>query len=358
MNTLFLATFWGLVSFVAGFNLSNHDNVAIYWGQNTLGYLSNFKNKEKDLWWYCNWDSVDVVLLAFVHSFPGTMLEKHNVSIPTISFAHHSEFLVNKTSPMKNMERDIKYCQSKGKKVLLSLGGQGGEYGFSSVLQAEEFGHTLWSMVGENHNKTIPRPFGNAIVDGFDFDIENSNTLGYPELVSTLQSYTNNSTKKEYYYAAAPQCVFPDAHMNTLMSESHLDMIFVQFYNNPCNANLNGSFNWNTWATFANNTPLFLGLPGSINSSSTGYIDTSAELQSLILGVANTTNLGGVMLWEASTAFSNRPKDSKNLYPDTIKNILLSKVDGKDVKINGADNVAWSYKLALVSVLVTVIIGY
>ncbi|GMM38257.1 hypothetical protein DASC09_055960 [Saccharomycopsis crataegensis] len=327
---------------------TSKDTVAIYWGQNSLGYLSNFKNNEKELWWYCNWDSVDIIMLAFMQDFPGTYSSKYETYIPTLSFPHHkdSEFSVNNTAVMSRIAKDIKYCQKRNKKILLSLGGEAGSYGFDSTEQAQEFGHTLWQMFGEkNHTKsniTLPRPFGDSVIDGFDFDIENDQTEGYVTLIETLQNYTSSSTKKKYYYSAAPQCPYPDQNMNTILAGNSLDMVFVQFYNNDCNANSNSSFNWDTWADYAQNTSLnsdvqvYLGLPGSVNSSSTGYIETSAELQTLIKSVDSDSHFGGVMLWEASMSFQNKPTDSKNSYPMTIKNILKSQVDNSTVKINGA----------------------
>jgi chitinase len=70
------------------------------------------------------------------------------------------------------MPEDIQTCQNLGKKVILALGGEGG-YQLSGAVDGEEFADSLWAMAGPmpaNHGQ--PHPFGEAEVDGFDFDIE------------------------------------------------------------------------------------------------------------------------------------------------------------------------------------------
>lgn len=48
----------------------------------------------------------------------------------------------------------------------MSLGGAIGSYGFSSTSQAQGFAETVWDLFGAGNSST--RPFGSAIVDGFD----------------------------------------------------------------------------------------------------------------------------------------------------------------------------------------------
>lgn len=75
---------------------------------------------------------------------------------------------------------DIKHCQDKGKKVLLSLDGvehMGSRFSLSSEAKAEEFASFLWGAFGPYDTKwTGPRPFdytGHRVsVDGFNLDGE------------------------------------------------------------------------------------------------------------------------------------------------------------------------------------------
>ena len=72
---------------------------------------------------------------------------------------------------------DIKTCQKKGKTILLSLGGAAGAYGFANDKDAVAFADTLWATFGGG--KSESRPFGDAVVDGFDLDIEGGGSTGY-----------------------------------------------------------------------------------------------------------------------------------------------------------------------------------
>lgn len=61
---------------------------------------------------------------------------------------------------------DIEKCQAKGKIVTLSIGGANGDVGFTSDSQAEEFADTIWNLFLGGSSSM--RPFGNAILDGYD----------------------------------------------------------------------------------------------------------------------------------------------------------------------------------------------
>lgn len=77
------------------------------------------------------------------------------------------------------LSEDIGYCQSIGKKVLLSLGGAVGTYNLLNGTDGENMADFLWSAFGPpNSSWTGPRPFdlstsyGKLSVDGFDFNNE------------------------------------------------------------------------------------------------------------------------------------------------------------------------------------------
>ena len=82
------------------------------------------------------------------------------------------------------MVSGIPHCQSLGKKILLSLGGQvvtDNSYALTSVADAEYMADFLWGAFGPlNSSANWPRPFDTEgvvnEVDGFDFDIEHINT--------------------------------------------------------------------------------------------------------------------------------------------------------------------------------------
>jgi chitinase len=62
------------------------------------------------------------------------------------------------------LARDIETCQSKGKIVMLSLGGATGKVGFKDDQQAETFGSVIWNIFLGGHSAT--RPFGDVVLDG------------------------------------------------------------------------------------------------------------------------------------------------------------------------------------------------
>ena len=81
-----------------------------------------------------------------------------------------------------DMESHIKLCQQTyGKRVLLSIGGgYPTNNTLATIALAEYFAEFLWGAFGPEGSSApqswidagSPRPFGSAVVDGFDFDIE------------------------------------------------------------------------------------------------------------------------------------------------------------------------------------------
>ena len=62
------------------------------------------------------------------------------------------------------LAQDIQTCQSRGKILVLSLGGATGAASFSSAAQATAFGEQLWNLFLGGTSST--RPFGDAVLDG------------------------------------------------------------------------------------------------------------------------------------------------------------------------------------------------
>ncbi|AJV66024.1 BMC_2a_G0039110.mRNA.1.CDS.1 [Saccharomyces cerevisiae] len=290
------------------FDSSANTNIAVYWGQNSAG-------TQESLATYCESSDADIFLLSFLNQFPTLGLNFANACSDTFS-----DGLLHCTQ----IAEDIETCQSLGKKVLLSLGGASGSYLFSDDSQAETFGQTLWDTFGEGTGAS-ERPFDSAVVDGFDFDIENNNEVGYSALATKLRTLFAEGTK-QYYLSAAPQCPYPDASVGDLLENADIDFAFIQFYNNYCS--VSGQFNWDTWLTYAQtvspnkNIKLFLGLPGSASAAGSGYISDTSLLESTIADIASSSSFGGIALWDASQAFSNELNGEP--YVEILKNLLTS----------------------------------
>jgi chitinase len=177
---------------------------------------------------------------------------------------------------------DIKAYQAAGKKIILSIGGE-----FSAK-----------------------RPFGDAVVDGFDLDFE-SPISNLPDFANRLRSLFSEDRSKTYYLTAAPQCPYPDIADNSMLDGSvYFDGVCIQSYNNPCGLNsyvpgsvIQSKFDFATWDDWAHNTSknpnvkVFLGAPGNIGARS-GY-----EPLSGLIPIIDYIKM--FPSWDASQAFAN-----------------------------------------------------
>jgi len=158
----------------------------------------------------------------------------------------------------------------------------------------------------------VPRPFGSAILDGVDLDIEGGMPTGYGAFISSIRSKMNSGSKK-YYISGAPQCPYPDAYMGpksgTALGDAgdKFDYLTVQFYNNYCSYQ-GGTWFWSSfsqWATWSRSATggkvkIFLGLPASTEAGG-GYVTPDAISGAVKTLRQNYTDVfGGVMLWDAS----------------------------------------------------------
>ncbi|KAI9323757.1 glycoside hydrolase superfamily [Dichotomocladium elegans] len=265
--------------------------VVQYWGQNSAGATGD--GQQEPLASYCD-DVTDVLVIAFINEF--------NIGgSPGLSLPCGSD--CSSVGSGKSNMKNIKTCQESGHTILLSLGGAVGAYGFTDDSQATEFAKTLWDTFG-NGAKGGERPFGDAVIDGFDLDIEGGTSTGYVQLIAELRSlFKSDDSGKQYYLTAAPQCPFPDARMGTDIT-SGLDAVFVQFYNNPCG--ISGAFNFDTWDAWASGAgvKVLIGIPGAPHAAGSGYV-TIDTLSSTLSQVSSSSSYGGVMVWDASQSYSN-----------------------------------------------------
>ncbi|KAI7863873.1 glycoside hydrolase superfamily [Spinellus fusiger] len=269
-----------------------------YWGQNSaMGW-----NTQKNLASYCD-GSTDIVILSFVSDF-------NLGGLPTLNLSGACTDTYAGTSMLNcpQVANDIKTCQSNGVKVLLSLGGGAGSYGFQNDGQAIEFANTLWNLFGRGWSST--RPFQSAVVDGFDLDIEGGGSTGYVAMVKQLRNLFATDNSKSYMITSAPQCPFPDAMLGSVISSIGFDAINVQFYNNYCSP-LSGSFNFQTWDNWAKytspnkNVKVFLTVPGSPSAAGSGYVPFN-QLSNIIKSLPGQySSYGGVSIWDASQSYGN-----------------------------------------------------
>ncbi|KEH37512.1 putative chitinase [Medicago truncatula] len=273
---------------------SSSGGIAIYWGQN-LG--------DGTLTSTCDTGNYEIVLLAFLNVFGGGR-------VPSWNFAGHC----GDWSPCTKLEPEIKHCQQKGVKVLLSLGGAIGSYSLSSPEDAKNVADYLNAKFLSGQSG----PLGSVTLDGIDFDIEGGTNLYWDDLARELDNLRQQNSY--FYLSAAPQCPRPDHYLDKAIKTGLFDYVLVQFYNNPsCQYNqANGDAtdllkSWNDWTSsvLPNNT-VFMGLPASPDAAGNGYIPPNDLISKVLPIIKQTSNYGGVMLWD-------RFHDVGNDYSNQIK---------------------------------------
>jgi len=158
------------------------------------------------------------------------------------------------------------------------------------------------------------RPFGTAVFDGVDLDIEQGDSTGYVAFIAQLRQYFTTASK-QYHISAAPQCPSPDflgPGNGSPFTVSWFDYVWIQFYNNNCGLNAYPQrYNFNTWAAWAAtavnpSTKIFIGAPASSDAAGTGYVPL-ATLQTIAgaTQAAYPNVFGGVMLWDCSNSDLN-----------------------------------------------------
>ncbi|KAJ7751940.1 glycoside hydrolase family 18 protein [Mycena maculata] len=290
---------------VVGLDLTRTDNLAVYWGQNSYG-LSNPSdpaNWQQTISTYCQDSIIDIIPIApSGGAFPGTGLA-------------NCQFLA----------AGIEACQAAGKAVTISLG-VGSGAAFTSDAEAVTFAGTIWDLFLGGSSST--RPFGPAVLDGVDLDIESGDSTGFAAFAAEIRSLTAGASKP-YYLTAAPQCPFPDASVGSAINAVGFDAVFVQFYNNNCGvSSYPTDFDFGTWDTWAKtvspnpNVKVFIGAPAAEGAANLGQYVDAATLGSIALATrAQYSSFGGVMLWDASQAYAN------DRYDIQIKDIIATTSD-------------------------------
>ncbi|KAK6925925.1 Glycoside hydrolase family 18, catalytic domain [Dillenia turbinata] len=250
-------------------------SIAIYWGQN---------GNEGTLAETCATGNYQFINIAFLTTFGSGRT-------PVLNLAGHCDPSSNGCTGLSS---DIKSCQGRGIKLLLSLGGASGSYSLSSAADAQQVADYLWNnFLGGNSGS---RPLGDAVLDGIDFDIEATGQY-FDDLARALSGY---SAQRKVYLSAAPQCPFPDANLGTAIGTGLFDYVWVQFYNNPpCQyvSDPNNLFSsWDQWTTVPAGQ-VFLGLPASSDAAGGGYIPPDVLTSQVLPRIKSSAKYGGVMLW-------------------------------------------------------------
>lgn len=318
LTTLSIASLLALsTASVLPYRRNNGAETVVYWGQNA--------NENADLSAYCSSAAgIDVIVLAFLYEFG------NGINIPSGILGEECYISITGEPQLcDSVASAISTCQAAGVTVILSLGGATSSYSLQSQAEAESIGQYIWESYGNSGNTTVPRPFGDVFVNGWDFDIEvnDGSSQYYQYMISTLRSNFASDPAHTYYITGAPQCPLPEPNMGTIIANSVFDKIWVQFYNNnngldnipyeSCSLGFNGNapFNYNQWADFIATTPskdakLYIGAPASTlasngNSGGAIYYITPDQMATLVSETRGNSTFGGVMMWSAGYSDSN-----------------------------------------------------
>ncbi|PIA64151.1 hypothetical protein AQUCO_00201440v1 [Aquilegia coerulea] len=279
-------------------NSSLAGKIAIYWGQ--AG-----RDTEGTLIQTCQTNKYGHVNIAFLSSFGSGRT-------PVLNLADHCDPSSNGCTRISN---GIRECQSRGIKVMLSIGGSAGSCTLTSADDARQFADYLWNnFLG---GTSPSRPLGDAVLDGIDFDIESGGKQFYATVARSLSSHSK--PEREVILTAAPQCPFPDAYLGAAIDTGLFHRVWVQFYNNPMAKCQYSSGNtgdvkrsWDQWQQIKARR-IYMGLPASPSSdaASNGYIPPDVLISQVLPAIKASPMYGGVMLW-------NKQFDDQNGYSSQL----------------------------------------
>ncbi|KAL7203276.1 hypothetical protein ACSBR2_016548 [Camellia fascicularis] len=225
-------------------NLSYGGTITVYWGQNTNEGKLNDTGAT---------NSFKIVNIAFLSEFGSGRK-------PVLNLVGHCL-----NDNCAGFSKDINYCQSRGIKVMLSIGGDPNTYSLSSIDDARQ---------------------------------------------ALQASYSQ--------FFLTPQCPFPNENLKASLNTGLFNSVWIQFYNNPmCEYNTSNPINfknsWSNWTHSIQAGKFFVGLIASIDAANNGFITPEVLKSQVLPFVHNSANYGGIMLWD-------RFHDKKSGYSDEVKN--------------------------------------
>ncbi|KAJ6577236.1 glycoside hydrolase superfamily [Mycena capillaripes] len=323
-----------------GYDPTRSDNLAVYYGQNSYGALhpADTANWQKTISTYCQDTVINAIPIAFVDVFTSTG------GLPDLNMANANDPVFAGTG-LPNcgfLTAGIQACQAAGKIVTISLGGASGAAVFTSDAQGKAFADTIWNLFLGGTSST--RPFGAAVLDGVDLDIEGGGPTGFAAFVTQLRTHTN-AASKPYYITAAPQCPFPDAWLGSVINAVGFDALYVQVggifitvssdaisvasYPNTADWNFATWDNWAKTVSPNRNIKIFIGAPASPDAGA-GYVNAATLGAIAIATRAQFSSFGGIMLWDASQAYGMSPLDASIRRTKTL-NIIATAGGGGGV---------------------------
>ncbi|WVZ49012.1 hypothetical protein U9M48_000395 [Paspalum notatum var. saurae] len=218
--------------------------------------------------------------------------------------------------PLDGVGADIKHCQQSkgGITVFLSIGGDSGSsnnYSRPSAASAEAVAAHLWNAYLGGGASDVPRPFGDAVLDGIDFYIDHgddgssTSTSGnyYAELARRLDyfnsMYYQCATNKYVRLTATPRCAFPDQRVEEALATGLFERIHVRFYGSDGNGDKDD--NGRKWTAAYPRSQMYVGLAAAETLEGAPppvEVYLKYMYYDLLPKVQKAPNYGGVMVWD------------------------------------------------------------
>ncbi|KAK3301353.1 glycoside hydrolase superfamily [Chaetomium fimeti] len=184
----------------------------------------------------CSDPNVDIVILGFLSEVAyGASIYPRLQLNPCMASTQSSQ--MKKLAPglfyYPTIEADIIQCQTKyGKKIFLGIGGEGNTLPLASDEDAITFANHVWELFGPlGHIDPSLRPFGSAVLDGYDLNKQDECAANFDTFGATLRSHFSADTARDYFLSAAPGCSYPDISIHPgYLAQS--DFVWPRFYNN------------------------------------------------------------------------------------------------------------------------------
>ncbi|XP_006663119.2 xylanase inhibitor protein 2 [Oryza brachyantha] len=274
MQALLLPLAWLLLLAAPAPATADDPGLAVYWGRH---------KEEGSLREACDTGRYTTVIITFYNVF---------------GYHRGSYGLDISGHPVAAVGADIKHCQSKGVTVLLSIGGQGGDYSLPTNQSATDVADNLWNAYLGGHRAGVPRPFGgDAAVDGIDFFIDQGGADHYEDLARILNGYNKQYRGRVgVLLTATARCAYPDRRLEKALATGLFARIHVRMFGDA-QCTMSPRYSWEKWAAAYPGSKVYIGLVASPEQDSAWMFQKDLYYEMLQF-VRKLPNYGGMAIYD------------------------------------------------------------
>jgi len=277
--------------------------IAAFWGSNKAHKV----RAERGILEYCNRPTYDVIIMNTLEVFFDDA-NAGNKLLPGLNFARHctGTFGYEKYPKYLNcpgIANQIRQCQKKGKKILLSIGGGSRWVGFRDGERARLFATNLWNLfLG---GKAPLRTFGSTVLDGINMDIRHGTSSWWPEFIEKLRELMDTDPSKKYLITANPLCGWPHHSLGSTFAthSKYFDNLYVNFDDKGCPVKDEQALVYalKKWLSLEG-PKLFLGIPSHVSAAvnPSSYLSRTEVKVFIRKYISAHDNIKGIVLDETS----------------------------------------------------------